>query len=116
MAKKRDSSVFTWPWLITAWCTPLLVASVVWLFYTIYLRNIQEARANAVELSIRASTEDFKALSKQIKEMILNGASTAELKMEAIRLGMRTLRQSAITKLIAGVTSMEEVARVSASD
>jgi type IV pilus assembly protein PilB len=51
-----------------------------------------------------------------LKEQILNGASTAELKMDAIRLGMRTLRQSAINKLMEGVTTTAEVARVSAVD
>jgi type IV pilus assembly protein PilB len=51
-----------------------------------------------------------------LKEMILNGASTAELKSEAIRLGMRTLRQSAVNKMVEGVTTCDEVVRISASD
>ncbi|MEZ4271454.1 MAG: type IV-A pilus assembly ATPase PilB [Myxococcota bacterium] len=54
--------------------------------------------------------------TEDLKEMILNGASTAELKSEAIRLGMRTLRQSAINKLIEGTTSVDEVGRISAAD
>ena len=52
----------------------------------------------------------------ELKEMLLNGASTAELKSEAIRLGMRTLRQSAIRKMLEGMTTADEVARVSAAD
>ncbi|NTV57970.1 MAG: hypothetical protein HGA74_11880 [Deltaproteobacteria bacterium] len=44
------------------------------------------------------------------------GASTAELKREAIRLGMLTLRRSGINKLKLGVTSVEEVLRSSAKD
>jgi type IV pilus assembly protein PilB len=51
-----------------------------------------------------------------LKEQILNGASTAELKTEAIHLGMKTLRQSAVSKFIEGLTSLEEVTRVTASD
>jgi len=48
--------------------------------------------------------------------MILNGASTAELKTQCIRQGMKTLRQAVITKLIQGVTTLDEVGYVSASD
>ena len=40
----------------------------------------------------------------------------AELKAEAIRLGMQTLRMSAINKLKEGITTVEEVTRVSAPD
>jgi type IV pilus assembly protein PilB len=54
--------------------------------------------------------------SEPLKEQILNGASTAELKAQSIRQGMKTLRQSVITKLIQGVTTLEEVGYVSAAD
>jgi hypothetical protein len=39
-------------------------------------------------------------------------SSTVELKREAIRLGMMTLRASALNKLREGVTTIEEVTRV----
>jgi len=51
-----------------------------------------------------------------LKEQILNGGSTAELKAAAIRFGMKTMRQSAISKLIEGLTTVEEVGRVTAQD
>ncbi|MDY0003477.1 MAG: type IV-A pilus assembly ATPase PilB [Polyangia bacterium] len=51
-----------------------------------------------------------------LKELVLQGASTAELKTEAIRLGMQTLRMSGISKLKEGVTTIEEVLRVTAAD
>jgi type IV pilus assembly protein PilB len=53
---------------------------------------------------------------EQIKEQVLNGASTAELKAEAIRAGMKTLRQAAISKFAEGLTTMEEVVRTTAAD
>ncbi|MCC7536576.1 MAG: type IV-A pilus assembly ATPase PilB [Deltaproteobacteria bacterium] len=53
---------------------------------------------------------------ERLKEMVLQGASTAELKSEAIRLGMKTLRMSGITKVLEGVTTVEEVLRVTAGD
>src|SRR5262250_2190475 len=43
-----------------------------------------------------------------LKELVINGASAAELKQEAIRLGMQTLRMSALNKVIAGVSTLEE--------
>ncbi|MEC9464207.1 MAG: type IV-A pilus assembly ATPase PilB [Myxococcota bacterium] len=64
----------------------------------------------------RVALYEVLTMHEELKEMVLNGASTAELKSEAVRLGMRTLRQSAILKLGQGVTTMEEVARVSAAD
>ena len=52
----------------------------------------------------------------EVKEMILNGASVAELKVAAMRSGMKTLRQAALSKLMEGVTTLEEITRVTASD
>jgi type IV pilus assembly protein PilB len=51
-----------------------------------------------------------------LKELVLQGASTTEVKAEAIRLGMKSLRMSGIQKLIEGVTTVEEVLRVSVAD
>ena len=51
-----------------------------------------------------------------IRELILNGANTAEIKRESMRLGIKTMRQSGLTKLIEGVTSFEEVLRVTVAD
>jgi type IV pilus assembly protein PilB len=64
----------------------------------------------------RIAVYEVMEANESLKEQILNGASTAELKADAIRLGMRTLRQSAINKLVEGMTTVSEVARVSASD
>ncbi|MFW6053482.1 MAG: GspE/PulE family protein, partial [Persicimonas sp.] len=52
----------------------------------------------------------------ELKEYILQGYSTAELKGEAVRMGMDTLRQAGINKMLAGVTTPEEVARNTAPD
>ncbi len=55
-------------------------------------------------------------MREEIKELILNGANTAEIKRESIRIGIKTMRQSGLTKLKEGVTSFEEVLRVTTSD
>jgi type IV pilus assembly protein PilB len=55
-------------------------------------------------------------LFEELREMILNGANTAEIKRESMRLGVKTMRQSGMTKLAEGVTSFEEVLRVTVAD
>ena len=55
-------------------------------------------------------------LGDELKEFVLNGASATELKREAIRLGMVTLRQSVLNKLADGITTLGEVFRVSTAD
>ena len=52
----------------------------------------------------------------ELKEYTLQGYSTAELKNEAIRLGMKTLRQAGLTKIREGMTDVSEVSRVTAPD
>ena len=55
-------------------------------------------------------------IKEEVKELILSRASTTEIKKEAIRLGMKTLRQSGIHKIKAGTTSIEEVLRSTIED
>lgn len=64
----------------------------------------------------RVALYEVMVMKDELKEFVLNGASTAELKREAMRLGMQTLRMSAIKKIADGVTTIEEALRVTASD
>jgi type IV pilus assembly protein PilB len=64
----------------------------------------------------RFAVYEVMELKEELKEFVLNGASALELKREAIRLGMKTLRQSALSKLREGHTTLKEVLRVSAAD
>ncbi len=52
----------------------------------------------------------------EISELILAGATPAELKREAIRLGMKTLRQAGLAKVKQKVTTLEEVSRTTMPD
>ncbi|MCM2265251.1 MAG: type IV-A pilus assembly ATPase PilB [Desulfuromonadales bacterium] len=53
---------------------------------------------------------------EDLREMILSGANTAEIKRESMRLGVKTMRQSGLTKMLEGVTSLEEVLRCTIAD
>ena len=64
----------------------------------------------------RVAIYEVMVLTEPIKDFVLNGASTAELKREAIRGGMMTLRRSALNKLLQGTTTLGEVHRISTAD
>ena len=64
----------------------------------------------------RVALYEIMVMNEELREFVLNGASALELKREAIRQGMKTLRMSGLTKLMDGSTSMEEVVRVTAAD
>ena len=64
----------------------------------------------------RTGTYEVMALSGKLRKMILDRASTAELKATAIEEGMLTLRRDALRKMLLGETTPEEVLRESAAD
>jgi type IV pilus assembly protein PilB len=64
----------------------------------------------------RVAIYEVMVMTDQLKEFVLNGASGAEIKREAIRGGMVTLRRSALNMMLDGVTTVSEVFRVSMSD
>ncbi len=55
-------------------------------------------------------------VKEDLKELILEGGSAGELKRAAALSGMKTLRQSGLHKIREGVTTAEEVLRVTAPD
>jgi type IV pilus assembly protein PilB len=55
-------------------------------------------------------------LSPEIRDLILSGASAVEIKRTAIQQGMRTLRMSGLSKLKEGITTVQEVVRVTFKD
>jgi type IV pilus assembly protein PilB len=50
-------------------------------------------------------------ISPTVRDMILSGASVAEIRKQCIEEGMLTLRQSGLAKIHNGVTTIEEVIR-----
>ena len=50
-------------------------------------------------------------MSETLKDMILTGASAIELREQAVKEGMITLRRSGCRKILDGVTTIEEVVR-----
>ncbi|ACI22194.1 MULTISPECIES: type IV-A pilus assembly ATPase PilB [Thermodesulfovibrio] len=74
------------------------------------------AECNQTGYRGRVALYEVMPIKDEIRELILTGASTNEIKKEAIKLGMLTLRHSGIRKIMAGITSIEEVLRVTVED
>jgi type II secretory ATPase GspE/PulE/Tfp pilus assembly ATPase PilB-like protein len=54
-------------------------------------------------------------ISDEIRESILAHASTQEIRERAMQLGMTTLRQDGWRKILEGITTVEEIIRVTHS-
>ena len=55
-------------------------------------------------------------VTHSIKQLIIEGASSSQLKYQAMKEGMKTLRMSALMKVAQGSTTIEEALKSSASD
>ncbi len=64
----------------------------------------------------RTGVYEVMPITGAVRELIVRRASTAEVKALAVREGMLTLRQDALLKLKAGITSAEEVLKETAAD
>jgi type IV pilus assembly protein PilB len=64
----------------------------------------------------RLAIYEILVMHEGLKEMILKSASAADLKREAVKFGMSTLRMSALQKVRDGLTTIEETIRVTDTD
>ncbi|HVN71709.1 MAG TPA: type IV-A pilus assembly ATPase PilB [Desulfomonilia bacterium] len=64
----------------------------------------------------RIALYEVMPVTESIRELILMGASASEIKTQAISQGMKTLRQSGLTKVADGTTSVAEILRTTMAD
>ncbi len=64
----------------------------------------------------RVALHEVMPVKDELKELILQGAPAPDIKREAMKLGMLTLRQTAIRKVAAGIITIEELLRVTMED
>jgi type IV pilus assembly protein PilB len=74
------------------------------------------AQCNGSGYRGRIALYEVMPISEEVRELVLNGASASEIKRGAVNLGMKTLRQSGISKLKEGLTTVGEVVRVTMPD
>jgi type II secretion system protein E len=64
----------------------------------------------------RTGIYEILVISDHIRPLIVSRAASSTIKQEAVKRGMRTLREDGWTKVLKGVTTLEEVLRVSEED
>jgi type IV pilus assembly protein PilB len=64
----------------------------------------------------RVALYEVMPIGEEVRELILQGASSDEIKKRAIGAGMKTLRMSGLAKVIEGLTTLEEVVDSTFSD
>lgn len=64
----------------------------------------------------RVAIYEVLSVTPKVRELILRNGSADEIKKQAIRDGMKTLRMCALTKVAQGLTTLEEAVSNSASD
>jgi type IV pilus assembly protein PilB len=64
----------------------------------------------------RLAVYEVMVMHEALKELILKGASAMDLKRDAVKHGMRTLRMSALQKVKDGLTTIDETIRVTDTD
>ena len=64
----------------------------------------------------RTALYEVLAVSQEIKELINKGATALEIQEQARKEGMRTLREAGLMKVKEGITTLEEVGRVTIGD
>ncbi len=64
----------------------------------------------------RVALYEVMPVCEELRELILAGGSSNEIKLKAAELGMQTLRQSGLGKMASGQTTMEEILRVTMAD
>ena len=64
----------------------------------------------------RTTITELMIPNERIKELIVEKSATSVIKNEAMKQGMRTLRQDGLAKVLRGITTLSEVIRVSADD
>jgi len=64
----------------------------------------------------RVALYEVMVINDEVKEIVLQGGTTFEIKEAAIKSGMRSLRMSGLEKIKEGVTTIEEVLRVTFGD
>src|SRR6185436_2920187 len=63
----------------------------------------------------RVAIYEIMSISEELRDMILEEASTAELREQAQKEGMKTLRQAGLQKVLEGTTTAAEILRVTMS-
>ena len=74
------------------------------------------ARCGKIGYRGRVGIYELLLMDNEVRQLALKNADANTIKQTAIRQGMRTLREDGAMKVLAGVTTLEEVLMVTAED
>ena len=83
---------------------------------TIYLYRPVPSELSATGYAGRSTIVEFLVMNDTLRKHIMQHATTGEIEKVARELGMQTMFQDGIRKALAGLTTIEEVLRVTDSD
>ena len=63
----------------------------------------------------RVAIYEVMPMTEELRDLVLKNGSTAELRAMAQSQGMKTLRQAGLQKVLEGVTTVDEILRVTIS-
>jgi len=73
-------------------------------------------KCNSTGYRGRLAVIEVMSNAKELEELVVTRAPAAEIKRVAMQLGMKTLRQNALAKAASGLTTIDEVLRVTSAD
>jgi general secretion pathway protein E len=71
---------------------------------------------NMLGYSGRTAIHEFLSATEEVKRLVIANADAGRVKQAAIKAGMITLREAGVQKVLSGVTTFEEIRRVTAED
>ncbi|MBI4593132.1 MAG: Flp pilus assembly complex ATPase component TadA, partial [Candidatus Rokubacteria bacterium] len=71
---------------------------------------------NFTGLKGRVAVYEVMPITPELRELILRGGATAELRQAAQAQGLRTLRQAGLLKVLDGTTTIDEILRVTVAE
>jgi type IV pilus assembly protein PilB len=71
---------------------------------------------NSTGMKGRVALYEVMPMTQELRDMIIKGASAAELRRTAQTQGMKTLRQAGLLKVLAGTSTIEEILRVTVAE
>ncbi|MCK5785239.1 MAG: Flp pilus assembly complex ATPase component TadA [Candidatus Sabulitectum sp.] len=79
-------------------------------------RGVGCSRCGGSGMKGRKGIYEVLTLNRELKQAVINRISSTDLRLLAVKNGMRTLRMDAVAKFKEGLITLEEVARVTADD
>jgi type II secretory ATPase GspE/PulE/Tfp pilus assembly ATPase PilB-like protein len=73
-------------------------------------------KCNNIGYKGRITISEILVMDKEIERLISLSSLSSEIKEKAMKNGMITMRQDGILKILEGVTTLEEVERITSAD